>query len=495
MCIIEAMPAKVKIPQEVCHIIATLEQAGFEAYVVGGCVRDLLQNTEPKDWDITTNAKPESIQKLFSDSVYENDFGTIGVKTGSCDGALAIVEVTTFRIEGAYSDNRHPDFIRFAETLKEDLSRRDFTINALAAKIVEGGMDEIVDPFGGKKDLEQKIIRAVGNAPDRFGEDALRMMRAIRFACQLKFDIEDATQRAIREHAPLLAHVSKERIRDEFSKIILSPEAAWGVQMLYGLELLRFVIPELVEGVGVTQNKHHIFTVWEHNLRALDYAVLKNYSLEVRLASLLHDVGKPRSKKGEGPDATFYAHEMIGGKMTKKILETLRYPHDVVAHVTHLVRYHLFYYNVGEVSAAGVRRFIARVGENAIDDLIKIREADRIGSGVPKAVPYKLRHLLFMIDKVKHDPISPKALKLNGTELMTLLAIPPSPRVGNILNILLQEVIEDPKKNTLEFLEKRAKELNDLSDNALDALRLEAENVKEEFEAQKEGEMKKKFYV
>ncbi len=484
-----------KVPHEVLAIVTALESAGFEAYIVGGCVRDVLLGREPNDWDVTTNAVPEQVQKIFPESVYENDFGTVGVKTDADDVALKIIEVTTYRIEGRYTDKRHPDAIRFAQTIEEDLSRRDFTVNACAASVVDGAIGTIVDPYHGRADLEKKIIRAVGNAEDRFGEDALRMLRAVRFAAQLGFDIEPQTQAAITRDAALLAHISQERIRDEFSKLIMAPQAAWGMQMLYTLGLLRFIVPELIEGIGMAQNKHHIFTVWEHNLRALDYAVSKNYSFEVRLASLLHDVGKPRTKRGDGPDATFYAHEIIGGRMTKKILERLRYSGRIIDYVTHLVRYHLFYYNVGEVSEAGVRRFIARVGEDSIDDLVKVREADRIGSGVPKAVPYKLRHLLFMIEKVKRDPISPKALKINGSELMEVLGIAPGPRVGHVLNALLEEVIDDPKRNTRAYLERRAQELGALSDTELEALRARAEGAKEEFEGAAETEMKRKHHV
>ncbi|MFA6495121.1 MAG: HD domain-containing protein [Candidatus Paceibacterota bacterium] len=484
-----------KAPHEVQMVTAALENAGFEAYIVGGCVRDMLLGRDPNDWDVTTNATPEQVQKVFPDSVYENDFGTVGIKTEADDDALKIVEVTAYRIEGRYTDKRHPDAIRFAKTLEEDLSRRDFTINACAARIVDGAVETIVDPFGGQDDLHAKIIRTVGRAEDRFGEDALRMLRAVRFAAQLGFDIDPQTQKALAHDAALLAHISQERIRDEFSKLIMTPQAAWGVQMLHSTELLRFIIPELIEGIGMMQNKHHIFSVWEHNLRALDYAVSKNYSFEIRLASLLHDVGKPRTKHGDGPDATFYAHEIVGGRMTKKILERLRYSHHVIEHVTHLVRYHLFYYNVGEVSEAGVRRFIVRVGSESIDDLIKVREADRIGSGVPKAVPYKLRHLLFMIEKVKRDPISPKALKINGSQLMELLGIGPSPRVGHMLNALLEEVIDNPARNTEEYLGKRAQELSALSNIELEALRAKAEAAKEEFEGAAETEMKRKHHV
>jgi poly(A) polymerase/tRNA nucleotidyltransferase (CCA-adding enzyme) len=495
------MGAKVKIPKEISEIIQALKKAGFDAYPVGGCVRDLLLGKEPKDWDVTTGAKPEEIQKIFSTfagatadkpaTVYENNFGTVGVKTDSKDESLKIVEVTTFRVEGRYSDARHPDEIKFAKTVEEDLSRRDFTINALALSLEKGP----IDPFGGEKDLKNKIIRAVGNPDDRFSEDALRMMRAVRLAAQLGFEIEKKTEEAIRHNAQLLKKISRERIRDEFSKTVMSANASWGVRMFQSLELINHIIPELSEGVGVAQNKHHIYTVWEHNVLALEYAAGKNYSLEVRLASLLHDIGKPRTKRGEGSDSTFYQHEYVGAKMTKKILEDLKFSKNTVDYVTHLVRYHLFYYNVGEVTEAGVRRFLARVGPQNVDDLLKVREADRIGSGVPKAFPYKLRHLLFMIDKVKRDPISPKMLKINGNELMKLLSIESGPKVGHILNALLEEVIDDPGRNTKEYLEKIARELDKLSLKELEDLRKKAEKRKDEFEEGIESEMKQKHRV
>lgn len=478
------------IPKEVGEVPKTLEKAGFEAYLVGGCVRDLLLGREPKDWDIATNAKPEEIQKLFPDSVYENKFGTVGVKTDSVNKQLKVVEVTTFRLEDKYTDKRHPDEIKFAKTIEEDLARRDFTINALAFK-----NNEVIDPYVGQKDLKDKLIRTVGNPTERFDEDALRLMRAVRFATELDFKIEKITADAIKKQAGLLEMIAKERIRDELEKIVMASNAAKGIQMLEDLGLLKFVVPELKEGINCGQNKHHIYSVFEHNLRALDYAASKNYSLVVRLASLLHDVGKPRTKAGDGPNSTFYNHEVVGAKMTAVILDRLRFSKEIVEKVVHLVRCHLFYYNVGEVTDAGVRRFLSRVGPENVDDLIKVREADRIGSGVPKAVPYKLRHLLFMIEKVKHDPISPKMLKVNGEDIIKILKINPGPKVGQILAIMLEEVLDDPNKNTKDNLESRIKNLGKLSEKELVELAAKAKETKEEFEGGIEEGMKKKYYV
>jgi len=499
---------KFTIPAEVLTVSAALRQAGYESYLVGGCVRDLLLGQVPKDWDIATNAKPEEVQRLFNDTVYENEFGTVAVKQDSNDPRLKVIEVTTFRREGKYTDKRHPDEIAYAKTIEEDLSRRDFTINAMAAEILSSQSERLgahylsnmqrlrlVDPYGGQKDLRAKLIRTVGIPDERFDEDALRLIRAVRFAVELDFQIDGETRRAVEQHAGLLAVIAKERIRDEFEKILMTPRAAEGVMLLEELHLLPYIVPELLEGIGVEQNLHHIYTVFEHNVRALGYAARRGYSLEIRLASLFHDIGKPRTKRGEGRNCTFYGHEVVGAKMTLRALERLKFPTEVIKKVTHLVRYHMFYYNVGEVSAAGVRRFLARVGPEHVDDLLKVREADRIGSGAPKAVPYKTRHLLFMIEKVKHDPISPKMLAVRGDDVMRIAGIPPGPKVGQILAILLEEVLDDPGKNDFEKLKLRIEALGKMTDKELEKLAFRAREKKEEFESGIEREIKKKYRV
>ncbi len=479
------------IPNEVKDILTRLQERGFLAYIVGGSVRDLMLNKNPNDWDITTNALPDDVLSIFPDSFYENDFGTVGVKTESENESLKVIEVTTFRKEGGYSDFRHPDKIEFTERVEDDLSRRDFTINAMAMSL----NGEVVDIYNGKEDLNKKTIKAVGNPIERFEEDALRLIRAIRFAAQLGFDIEEGTYDAIKEKAYLIQNIAKERVQVELSKIVMSDSAAWGVVMLETCGLLEYIIPELREGIGITQNKHHIYTVWDHNLRVFDYACKNSDKLEVRLAALFHDIGKPKVKSGEGEDSTFYNHEIVGAKISKEILKRLKFSNEIVSYTTHLVRNHMFYYNVGEVTEAGVRRFIKRVGEETLDDLMVLREADRIGSGVPKAVPYKIRHLKFMIDKVRRDPISPKALRLDGSELMELLDIPPGRRIGFILNALLEEVIDDPKKNGKEYLGQRARELNEMDDKELNKLFISAKETRQEFETAAEKEIKKKHKV
>jgi len=479
------------IPKEVKNIIAKLESAGFEAYVVGGCVRDFLLNQEPKDWDVTTNAKPEEIQKVFPDSFYENNFLTVTARTGSKKSELAEIEITTYRSEAKYSDKRHPDEVKYAEKLEDDLSRRDFTINALAMDLKKN----ITDLFDGQKDLKEKIIRTVGNAEERFNEDALRMLRAVRFATTLNFNIEEKTKEAIKKNSVWLAEISKERIRDEFVKIVMAENAAAGIELLRELGLLKYIIPELLENYGVAQNKHHIYDCYMHAVKALEFTAKKNLNLEVRLAALLHDIGKPRSKAGTGEDATFYNHEMIGAKMAFYILNNLKFSKKEVEKITKLVRFHLFYYNVDEVKEASVRRLVKNVGPENMEELMWVRQADRIGSGVPKAEPYKLRHLKYLIEKVSKDPISVKMLKINGADLMEILGEKPGPKIGQILDALLGIVLDDPKKNTKKFLEIEAKKLAKFSEKELKEL---AEKSKEEkFEAQEQEDktVKEKYWV
>ena len=509
------------IPQPVVDTLKSLTEAGFEAHIVGGCVRDLLLHREPKDWDITTNALPEEVQKLFPDNFYENDFGTVGVKTtpflatGSPDREHDVIEVTTYRIESTYTDRRRPDAVSFAKTLEEDLSRRDFTINAIAAMAITNHQNpitkkeehklSITDPFEGQKDLNAKTIRAVGNAEERFNEDALRMMRAIRLFAELStsvnsqqktvskgkdWEIETETLAAIKKCSSLITHVSMERIRDEFSRIILSPHPKGGVELLEETGLLHHIIPELEEGIGCGQNLHHIYTVWEHNLRALETCPSKK--LHVRIAALLHDVGKPKTKRGNGLHSTFYNHDHVGARITRDILTRLRYPHDIVERATLLVDHHLFYYNVGEVSEASVRRLIKKVGLENMPDLMDVRIGDRLGSGTPKAKPYKLRHLEYIIEKVSKDPISVKMLALKGTDLMQGLSITPGPKIGAILDVLLSEVIEDPSLNTKDSLLARSMEL--LEKN-LDELRDLAKEKIEEKREQDDKKIKKTHWV
>lgn len=490
------------IPLPVSNVIRTLQSSGFEAFAVGGCVRDLLLGRSPKDWDITTDALPEEILRTFPDSFYENDFGTVGVKSepflrvGNPKREHDIIEVTTYRTESGYSDRRRPDEVVFVTSLTEDLARRDFTINAIALGIGNGDHD-IVDPFHGQEDLRRKRIRTVGHPEQRFGEDALRMMRAIRLYSELRnpdadtdWMIDEPTLMAIRKHSGLLTHVSRERIREEFSRIILSRSPAEGVELLRTTGLLVHIVPELEEGVGVSQNLHHRYGIFDHNLRSLRHC--PSEALDVRLAALFHDIGKARTKRGEGYNATFHNHEHVGARMTRAALERLRYPSAIVDRVTLLVDQHMFYYNVGEVTEASVRRLIRRVGLANMKDLMSLRIADRLGSGVPKAKPYKLRHLEYVVEKVSRDPVSVGMLEVNGQDLIQELGIGPGPMIGAILDILLSDVIENPAENVRETLLAKA---HALSEEDLETLRKKAKETIEDRREQDDRNIKNRHRV
>jgi putative nucleotidyltransferase with HDIG domain len=481
------------IPKEVKLVIETLEKKKFEAFVVGGCVRDILRGEEPKDWDVATSANPQEIKKIFPESFYENKFLTVTVLTKSKKESLKEIEVTTYRQEAKYTDKRHPDEVRAAKNLKEDLARRDFTINAIALN----SKKEIVDPFSGQGDLKKKIIRAVGNPKERFAEDALRMIRAVRFVTVLGkgWSIEEETAKAIKANVASLREISKERIRDEFLKMIMSERAAEGVEMLRELGLLKNIIPELEEGYKVGQNKHHIYECYEHSLKSLEYAAKQGFNIYVRIAALLHDIGKPRSKRGEGKDSTFYGHEIIGARMASGILDRLKFSKKDAEKIVLLVRYHLFYYNVGEVTESSVRRLVRQVGPENMDELLQVRMSDRIGSGVPKAEPYKLRHFRYLIDKVSQDPISAKMLKVSGNDVIKDLKIEPGKKIGQILEILLDEVLSEPKKNNKIYLHKEILKLGKLSEPELAKLSQRAKKQKEGLEMKKDEMTKKKYWV
>jgi len=478
------------LPPEILKIWKKLIESGYSAYLVGGCVRDLLLQKKPKDWDITTNAKPEEILKIFPNSFYENRFGTVGVKTESKDESLKIIEITTFRQEKKYFDFRRPSEVIFTQNIESDLHRRDFTINALALSF-EG---EIIDLFNGLLDLEKKIIKTVGNPEERFREDALRLLRAIRLACELNFSIEDKTFKAIKKFSDLIQYISSERIRDELNRILMSKNAVLGIELLRQTGLLKEILPELDRCYGVEQNKHHKYDVYTHSLKSLDYAIKKNYPLYLRLAVLFHDIAKPLTKQGKGPECTFYGHEILGAKIVKRILQRLRYSNEIVQKVTHLVRHHMFYLEIDKVTPAAIRRFVRRVGQENLDDLFKLRHADRIGSGVPKAEPYRLRYLKYLIEKTHLEPITPKMLKITGHDLLSL-GIPQGPKIGWILKALLEETIDDPTKNNREYLLEQAKKLKDLSDEELKNLAQHGEEKIENIEKEKEEEIKKKYYV
>jgi putative nucleotidyltransferase with HDIG domain len=483
-----------KVPTEVVHVAKTLKDAGFEAYLIGGCVRDLLLNRKPKDWDITTNATPETIVSLFSNTFYENTYGTVGVVTEGEDveEAVKVIEITPYRLEAGYSDKRRPDQVIFSNNLEDDLKRRDFTINAIALEAFEG---HIVDLYKGQDDIKDRILRTVGNPTERFQEDALRILRAIRLSCELDFVIESETEKALLTNAHLLKDISQERIRDEFSRILMSHAPARGLELARRYGVLTFISPDLEAAYGVEQGGIHQYDVFEHSVRAAQHAADKGWPLDVRLAALFHDIGKPASKREGDKKPTFYGHEVIGAKMVKKILNELKFPVKLVEKVQKLVRWHMFFSDTEQVTPSAARRLISAVGKENIWDLMNVRAADRIGTGRPKEDPYRLRKYHAMLEEVMSDPISVGMLNIDGARVMEVTDTKPGKHVGNILHALLEEVIEDPTKNTKDYLEKRATELAKLSDKELQALGEQGKVIKQEEEDKKVGEIRKKHSV
>jgi poly(A) polymerase/tRNA nucleotidyltransferase (CCA-adding enzyme) len=489
------MIVRTQIPLEVQKTADTLETAGFEAYLVGGCVRDLLLGKEPKDWDITTNAHPDRIGELFPETFYTNEYGTVGVVNGEAtDERLKVIEVTPFRTESGYSDARRPDMVTFGVSLEEDLKRRDFTVNALAFRPKD---ETLVDLFEGIKDIKDKRLTAVGAPAERFAEDALRMMRAVRLAVELGFTIEAGTMTAIAENADALSRISKERIRDEFCRILRSSQPMQGIVFLERLGLLRSVLPELLEGKGTMQNQAHAYDVYEHLLRSLQHAADKGYSLELRLAALLHDIGKPASRRWseEKKDWTFHGHEVIGAKMAKNILKNLKFPRETVDTVAALIRWHMFFSDPDQISLSAVRRTIRNVGPEHINDLLDLRICDRIGTGRPKEQPFRFRKYKSMVEEALRDPISVQMLKIDGNRIMEVTGERAGPKLGHTLHALLEEVLDDPAKNTPKYLETRAKALMDLPAGELQKLGEAGKSRREEEEEADIKELRRKHNV
>ena len=493
------------IPKEVLEVSQKLKNAGFEAYLIGGCVRDIILGVKPRDWDFTTNAKPDDIIKIFSDTFYENVYGTVGVvNEGVSDETLKVVEVTPYRLEAEYSDNRRPDSVTFSDKLEDDLKRRDFTINAIALNIGEEGnkkdyyKGQIVDLFNGQEDLKNKLLKTVGNAHERFQEDGLRILRAVRIGNYVGFEIDKDTEKAILDESHLLSNIAKERIRDEFVKILMSDQPMNGTIFCRRFGLLKYIIPDLEKTVGIEQGGAHSYDVWEHSLRSMQYAADKKWSLELRLSALLHDIGKPKARrKGEeGSKAwSFYGHEVVGARMTEKILLDLRFPSKIIEKVTKLVRRHMFFSDTAIISLSAVRRLIALVGKDNVWDLMDLRACDRIGTGRPKADPYRLRKYHAMIEEATRDPISVGMLNIDGKKIMDVTKEIPGPKIGFALHALLEEVLDNPKLNTEEYLNKRAIELIKLPEKDLRAMGEEGKKKKEEENEEEVMEIRKSHKV
>ncbi len=463
---------KALFPPELVHIFGLFTKAEKEIYLVGGGVRNILLTKRPINCDLTTNATPEEIQEITKEysPYYENDFGTVGMRIGG-----EVYEITTYRSEKGYSDFRHPNEIVWGKTLEEDVTRREFTISAVVMNT-----SEVIDLVGGSKDFEDGVVKTVGNPEERFGEDALRMMRAIRLAAQLSFQIEKETLQAISTKAPLLVKISHERVRDELLKIIASNYPADGVRLLISTGLMEFIVPEILIARGVDQTGHHTLDVLDHMLSSLEACPSRDPI--VRLATLLHDIGKPVTKRyhcvncgsliKEGAmvdgmlvcpkcqtsqtlhsSTTFYGHEVVGSTMVEKIADNLRLSAKEKDKLVTLVRWHMFAYQP-EMTDASIRRFIRRVGKENINDMIMLRIGDRKGGG-SKTTSWRLMEFQKRIGEQLFEPMEINDMAVNGKDVMEVLSIKPGPKVGQVLKQLFEEVLEDTSKNTREYLLKR----------------------------------------
>jgi tRNA nucleotidyltransferase (CCA-adding enzyme) len=430
-------PVSIDPPASVQALMARLWDRGHAAYVVGGSVRDALLGRAAQDWDLATDARPDRLLAVFPGAVYENQFGTVAVRQSDMTH-----EVTTFRTDHEYADFRRPHRVEFGDDIRLDLARRDFTANAIAwGREADGSASALVDPFEGAEDIERRALRAVGDAGARFGEDALRMVRAVRLAAVLDFTIEASTLAAIRERAELAKHVSGERVSAELEKLLAAPRPSIGFRLMAETGLLDVLLPELAAQRGIPQNKIEGEDLFDHTLRSVDAAPADRPV--VRLATLLHDLGK-QSTLDDGP---FRGHEVVGAEMAERLLERLRTPKVATERVVSLVRHHMFTYEP-RWGDAGVRRFIQRVGIDAIDDLFALRQADNVGSGVA-ADAHGLDELRARIDAelAASVVLDRSRLAVRGDDLIAELGMPAGPRLGRILDELLERVIAEPKLN------------------------------------------------
>ncbi|KKT42526.1 MAG: tRNA adenylyl-/cytidylyl-transferase [Candidatus Collierbacteria bacterium GW2011_GWD2_45_10] len=486
------------IPEPLKKTFDEFGEAGFEIYLVGGGVRNLILGKTPENCDLTTNATPDQsleILKMHS-PFYNNDFGTVSFNV-QVEGIEELYEVTTYRSEKEYSDYRRPDNVSWGKTLEEDVTRRDFTINAIVIgiknsrnqELKESRQYELVDMVDGLKDFEKGLIRAVGDPRIRFNEDALRMMRAIRFAAKLGFSIEENTLAAISEKSELLEKISKERVREEFLRILGSNYPVDGVRLLISTGLMEHFLPEALEGRGVIQGGHHRLTVLDHMLESL--AECPSTDPIVRFATFTHDIGKPRSQRfkcrkcgkmfrdlpaGEADLSeemttcvncgyiqptkgmvTFYGHEVIGARMIREITERLKFNRKQIEKIETLVRWHMFAYQP-EMTDASIRRLIRRVGKENINDMVMLRIADRKGSGA-KTTSWRFLELQKRIGEQLFEPMEINDMVVNGMDVMEVLKVSPGPIIGKVLKELFDEVLEDTKKNSREYLLTRISEL------------------------------------
>lgn len=436
----------VQLPVSVQNILKDFDKSGYEIYIVGGAVRDILMGRITNDWDFTTNATPEEILKVIPGGLYNNLFGT--VFTDNPDDPHRPHEITTFRTEEGYEDFRHPTKIAWGKSLKEDLARRDFTINAMA-------FDKelkIIDYYDGQKDIQKKLIRAVGDADERFSEDALRMIRAVRIASELGFLIEDKTFEAIKKNAPLINKIAKERVKEELFKILSSPNPYDGILLFRNSGLVQQIIPELEKCFGVEQKspgRHHIYDVGDHLLMSLKFC--KSKDPVTLFATLIHDIGKPQTyKKLESGTITFYNHEMVSTKIAENLAERLRFSRKETDKLIKLVRWHQFTVDENQTDTA-IRRILRNVGLENMEDMLALRVADRLGGGA-RETSWRLEEFKRRLIEVQKEPFSVKDLKIDGNDVMGRLSLKPGPEVGKILNDLFEKVVNKEIDNTKEAL-------------------------------------------
>lgn len=448
---------RIRIPEKGKHIIDTIQKAGFEAYVVGGCVRDSILGRKPQDWDITTSAKPEQVKALFPRTI----------DTGLQHGTVTVMldregfEVTTYRIDGRYEDSRHPSEVTFTPDLREDLRRRDLTVNAMAYNDREG----LVDLFGGIADLEAGIVRCVGNPRERFGEDALRILRAIRFSAQLGYAIEEGTLDAVRELAPSLDKISAERIQTELVKLVTSPHPDY-LRIAYDTGVTKVFLPELDGAMETPQrHPHHCYSVGEHILQSMGFVEADRV---LRLTMLLHDIGKPAVLTVDGQGQThFHGHAGAGADMAENILRRLKFDNDTIHIVCKLVRYHDCGNGV-EADMRTVRRAMHKIGEEAFPMLFAVRRADVMAQS-----SYLRQEKLRNVDQWQQyyeqiiesrQCVSLKDLAVKGADLLAA-GWKPGRELGQALQRLLELVLEEPERNTKEWLLEEAERIRKIEES------------------------------
>jgi len=444
------IPERIRKPLK--EFTGTFEKSGFDCYLVGGCVRDILLGHDTYDYDFATNARPEQVMKLF------RRVAPTGIKHGTVTVLFSGMEfeVTTYRSDGKYLDGRRPESISFSDTLQEDVLRRDFTINGLAYDMKR---DEIIDLVGGMDDLDRGIIRTIGSPLDRFGEDGLRTYRACRFSAKLGFEIEVSTFNAISETLDVAEKVSAERIREELMKLLAADTPSKGFEYMRRSGLLKLALPELDACYEVEQNRFHAYDIYYHSLYSCD-AAPKEKPL-VRLAALLHDIGKVSTRKqAEDSEYTFYNHEVIGARMVRKLMKRLKFSNTEMEIVNNLVINHMFHYT-DDWSDGAVRRFMRKVGVENIPDLFELREADRIGNGTRTGLPEPIKKLQERIDAVieAENAITVRDLKINGNIIMDKFDLKPGPLIGRILHDLLEMVLDEPEMNREDILVEKADEI------------------------------------